>query len=60
MAISGKSGLFKLVSQAKGMIRLDLPEGEYHDFLTNNLIDVRYGQVKLSEYPMFISIKKES
>ena len=48
------------VSQAKGMIRLDLPEGEYHDFLTNNLIDVRYGQVKLSEYPMFISIKKES
>jgi len=46
------------VSQHKGLIRLDLPEGEYHDFLTNDVIDVRFGQVKLSEYPMFLSIKK--
>ncbi len=46
------------ISHHKGMIRLDLPEGVYHDLLTNDSIDVRFGQVKLSDYPMFISIQK--
>ena len=40
------------------MITIDLPEGEYHDVITNELIDIRFGQVKLSDYPMILSIKK--
>lgn len=46
------------VSSSKGMITIDLPEGEYHDVITNELIDIRFGQVKLFEYPMILLIKK--
>ena len=46
------------VSSSKGMITIDLPEGEYHDVITNEFVDVRFGQVKLSNYPMILSIKK--
>lgn len=46
------------ISHAKGMIFIDLPEGEYRDLISNELIDVRFGQLKLSDYPMIISIKK--
>jgi len=46
------------ISHSKGMITIDLPEGEYHDVITNELIDIRFGQVKLSNYPMILSIKK--
>ncbi len=46
------------VSSSKGMIQIDCPEGEYHHLITNELIDIRFGQIKLSDYPMIISIKK--
>jgi hypothetical protein len=46
------------VSSSKGMITIDLPEGEYHDVISKELIDIRFGQVKLSNYPMILSIKK--
>lgn len=46
------------VSQTKGMIHLDCPEGEYHNLITNELIDLRFNQIELSEYPIIFRIKK--
>jgi hypothetical protein len=46
------------VSNAKGMIQIDCPEGEYHHLITNELIDIRFGQIKLSSYPILFRIKK--
>jgi glycosidase len=46
------------ISNSKGMILVDIPEGEYRNLITNELIDVRFNQIELSNYPILFSIKK--
>ena len=46
------------ISNSKGMIQIDLPEGEYRNSITNELIDVRFGQLQLTPTPIIFSIKK--
>lgn len=50
-------GIFNVGAQ-RGMLKVDLPEGVYTDYLTQEKFEVRFGTIPLMDHPLIFSISK--